>query len=62
MDATVASGAFEGSCRFTGQAEPHSGPGAANAATRETLQWSPKYSSFQEFMQRGAKDVFQTIP
>ncbi|KAI3433574.1 hypothetical protein D9Q98_003385 [Chlorella vulgaris] len=52
MAATVATGAFEGSYKFTGQEGPGKGKRMSNAATRQQLQWEPKYASYVQFMQQ----------
>ncbi len=62
MDATVASGLFEGSCKFVGSQESEPSGGSSNAATQEALHWSPKYASFKEFIDSGAQDIFETLP
>ena len=45
MAATLASGAFQGSVKFTGAEGPVKGKRMSNAATRAQLQWQPKYPS-----------------
>lgn len=59
MAATVASGAFEGSYKFTGGEGGPRGKRMSNAATRAQLQWSPKYASYDSFMRVGkARDWY----
>lgn len=58
MDATLASGAFQGSVEFTGSAEECPGPGSSNDLTRAELAWTPKYESFKAFMASGAQDFY----
>ena len=62
MDATVSSGLFEGSCKFVGAQDSEPSAGSSNAATREALQWHPKYASFTKFIESGAEDIFQSLP
>lgn len=62
MDTTVSSGLFEGSCEFVGQQDSEPSGGSSNLATQEALQWSPKYTSFRDFIQSGAQDIFQSLP
>jgi hypothetical protein len=57
MAATVATGAFEGSYKFTGQEGPGKGKRMSNAATRQQLQWEPKYASYVQFMQQTKAQV-----
>ena len=52
MAATLASGAFQGSCTFTGVEGPVKGKRMSNAATRQQLQWAPKYGSYVDFMRQ----------
>lgn len=58
MDATLASGAFLGNVEFTGAEGSNRGKVLDCSATRQALQWQPKYSSFQSFMEAGAKDWY----
>ena len=50
MAATVACGAFEGSCEFVGAEGPSKGKRMTNPATGAALGWAPKYPSFAAFM------------
>ncbi|BDA51136.1 hypothetical protein COCOBI_18-0110 [Coccomyxa sp. Obi] len=58
MDATLASGAYEGAIEFTGSESAVKGKRLNASATRGALQWSPRYSSYQAFMAAGAKDWY----
>lgn len=58
MDATIASGAYEGAVEFTGIENSVKGKLLNNSATRGDLQWSPRYSSYQAFMAAGARDWY----
>lgn len=58
MDATLASGAYDGAVEFTGSDSAVKGKRLYATATREALQWSPRYSSYQAFMAAGAKDWY----
>ncbi|KAK9902760.1 hypothetical protein WJX75_005123 [Coccomyxa subellipsoidea] len=58
MDATIASGAYEGAVEFTGSENSVKGKLLNNSATRGDLQWSPRYSSYQAFMAAGARDWY----
>lgn len=60
MDATTASGKFEGSCTFTGQEGGDPGKRVSNDKTCKALKWKPKYTSFVSFMQGGAEDFYTT--
>ena len=57
MDATAASGKYEGSVQFTGSEGP---PGKLldNSQTRAALDWAPRYASYRQFMEAGAVDVY----
>lgn len=61
MDATLASGAFQGSVTFTGPSEQSAAPGSSNADTRKALDWRPKYPSYTEFMAAGATDFYTSF-
>lgn len=52
MAATLASGAFQGSVKFTGAEGPVKGKRMSNTATRQQLQWEPRHASYVEFMER----------
>ncbi len=58
MDATIASGAYEGGVEFTGSEGSNKGKRLNASNTRDALQWAPQYSSFQAFMASGAKDWY----
>lgn len=58
MDATIASGAYEGSVEFTGNESSNKGKLLNASTTRGALQWTPRYSSYQAFMAAGAKDWY----
>ena len=58
MEATLKSGKFSGSCKFTGPDEETAAPGSSNDKTREELQWTPKYKSFKDFMLNEASDFY----
>ena len=58
MDATAASGKYEGSVQFTGSEGPGKGKVLDNSASRAALSWQPQYASYQQFMSRGAVDVY----
>ncbi|PRW58245.1 NAD(P)-binding domain [Chlorella sorokiniana] len=59
MAATLASGAFQGSYKFTGAEGPVKGKRMSNEATRAQLQWQPKYPSYDSFMrQNKARDFY----
>ncbi|GAB4817924.1 hypothetical protein N2152v2_004970 [Parachlorella kessleri] len=59
MQATLRSGAFPGaSYTFVGKEGPVKGKRMSNPRTRQQLQWRPKYPSFIEFMEAGAKDWY----
>mmetsp|Transcript_40925 Transcript_40925/g.49667 ORF Transcript_40925/g.49667 Transcript_40925/m.49667 type:complete len:370 (+) Transcript_40925:234-1343(+) len=57
MDATYESGRynFEGRCKFTATEGPI-GRTMNNDASRQLLGWTPKYSSYQEFMKIHARE------
>lgn len=59
MAATLASGAFSGSYKFTGAEGGPRGKLMSNAATRAQLQWAPRYDSYDSFMRAGkARDWY----
>ena len=58
MDATIASGAYSGAVEFIGQKDARIGKVLDNAATRNTLNWKPKYMSYKDFMAAGAMDWY----
>ncbi|KAK9814534.1 hypothetical protein WJX72_007487 [[Myrmecia] bisecta] len=58
MNATLASGVFNGEVTFTGEEGPSKGKLMGNCRTREALHWRPKYPSFEDFMLSGAQDVY----
>ncbi|KAK9802050.1 hypothetical protein WJX73_006937 [Symbiochloris irregularis] len=60
IDATVASGCYEGSAELVGPEGGSKGKQLSNAATREALGWEPKYSSFEAFMSQGAQDFYKS--
>lgn len=60
VDATVASGCYEGSAELTGPEGGSKGKQLSNTATREALQWQPKYTSFEAFMSQGAQDFYKS--
>ena len=60
MDATVASGSYEGTAELTGKEGDSKGKLLNNFATREALGWKPTYPSFESFMARGTQDFYKT--
>merc|ERR1711963_1258812 len=60
MDATVATGKYEGGCVFTGQEGDDKGKRVSNLKTKAALGWEPKYKSFVSFMEAGAEDSYTT--
>ena len=62
MDATIASGAYSGAVEFTGQKDDKTGKILNNAATRNSLNWQPKYKSYKDFMAAGARDWYSENP
>ena len=62
MEATLASGAYSGDVKFTGQEDAKKGKILNNAATREIVDWQPKYESYKDFMAAGAKDWYTENP
>lgn len=58
MEATLASGKFQGTVEFTGAEGPVKGKRVENAATRAALGWQPVYTSYEGFMRAGAEDVY----
>lgn len=60
MSATLASGAFQGSVTFTGAEGPVKGKRISNGATRASLQWQPKYPSYDAFMRQGKAQDWYT--
>ena len=62
MEATIASGAYSGAVEFTGQKDAKMGKILNNAATRDALNWQPKYRSYKDFMAAGAKDWYTENP
>ena len=62
MDATVASGAYSGAVEFKGQEDAKKGKILNNMATKEALNWQPKYMSYKDFMAAGAKDWYTENP
>ena len=61
MDATLASGAYEGRCSLTGAPGGGQPLGKLNVDcswTREQTGWAPKHGSYAEFMAAGALDSF----
>ena len=57
MDATAASGKYEGSVEFTGEGSSK-GKLLNNDQTRAALGWVPRFASYQQFMSGGAVDVY----
>lgn len=58
MDATLQSGKFSGEVKFTAPDEQKLGPGSSNQETRKLLGWTPKYTSFKDFMLTHAQDYY----
>ncbi len=59
MDATLASGCYEGSVEFQGsEASSKVGKRLDNWATRAQLGWAPEWPSYQAFMAAGARDWY----
>lgn len=58
MDVALQSGKFSGEVKFTGPQEEKAAPGSSNKQTRDELHWSPKYTSFKQFMLEGANDYY----
>lgn len=60
MEATIASGAYEGKAELTGEPGGSKGKRMSNGATREATGWHPKYTSFEAFMSQGAQDFYKS--
>ena len=58
MDATVACAKYTGSVEFVGAAGPDPGKRLDCSATGTALRWVPQHASYQQFMARGAVDVY----
>ena len=58
MDATLASGKYQGSVTFSGAESSGKGKLLDCAASRAALGWQPRHASYQAFMQQGAVDVY----
>lgn len=60
MDSIESSGVLSGHVEFTGTEGPVKGKCMTNEATKQQLQWNPKYKSFKEFFLSGGKDWYCT--
>ena len=60
MDATLSSGCYEGAAELTGPPGGSKGKQLSNVETRKALSWSPRYPSFEGFMQQGAQDFYKS--
>ena len=59
MDATLASGRYEGGVEFQGsEANSKTGKRLDNSATQGQLGWAPEWASYQAFMAAGARDWY----
>lgn len=58
MDSVESSGQFPGHVDFVGVEGPVKGKRMSNQATKTQLDWEPKYGSFKEFFEGGAKDWY----
>ena len=59
MDVATSSGVYEGQVKFTG--EGGGGKTVNNSATRQRLQWQPKFDSFKAFVQNAeGKDFYSS--
>ena len=62
MDATMASGCYQGAAELVGQEGDNKGKLLSNTATRQALGWEPVHRSFEDFMAAGARDFYKTSP
>lgn len=60
MEATIASGEYEGAAELIGAEGDSKGKLLCNDATRQALGWSPKYTGFESFVANGAQDFYKT--